>query len=46
MGFAPFAEVIQGMETVQAIFSGYAQQPDQGMIYSTGSFIGLFRSQP
>eukprot|EP01128_Nolandella_sp_AFSM9_P012213 TRINITY_DN9058_c0_g1_i1.p1 TRINITY_DN9058_c0_g1~~TRINITY_DN9058_c0_g1_i1.p1 ORF type:complete len:260 (-),score=65.03 TRINITY_DN9058_c0_g1_i1:123-857(-) len=36
MGFAPFAKVIQGMDVVQKIFSGYKELPNQGLIYSQG----------
>ena len=36
-GFAPFAEVISGMSTVDAIYAGYGEQPDQGMIQRAGN---------
>ncbi|MCA9034063.1 MAG: peptidylprolyl isomerase [Planctomycetaceae bacterium] len=36
-GFAPFGEVIEGMENVDAIYSGYGEKPDQGRIQSSGN---------
>ena len=36
-GFAPLGTVVEGMDVVQKIFPGYAQQPDQGMIESQGN---------
>lgn len=36
-GFAPFGEVIEGMEAVDSIHSGYGEQPDQGQITSQGN---------
>jgi cyclophilin family peptidyl-prolyl cis-trans isomerase len=36
-GFSPFAEVIEGMDSVDAIHSGYGEQPDQGQITSQGN---------
>lgn len=36
-GFAPFAEVIEGMENVDAIYSGYLERPDQGAIQAEGN---------
>jgi peptidyl-prolyl cis-trans isomerase A (cyclophilin A) len=44
MGFAPFGEVIEGMEVVDKIYSGYGEQPrqdlitDQGDSYISGNF--------
>ena len=32
MGFAPFGEVVEGMEVVDAINAEYGQQPNQGQI--------------
>lgn len=37
MGFAPFGEVIEGMEVVDKINAEYGQQPDQGQISSRGN---------
>ena len=34
--FAPFGEVIEGMEAVDQIYPGYREQPDQGAITSEG----------
>jgi cyclophilin family peptidyl-prolyl cis-trans isomerase len=48
-GFAPFGEVVQGMDAVEAIYAGYGQRPDQGRIttqgdaYLTASFPDLTR---
>ena len=36
-GFAPFGEVIDGMQNVDAIYSGYGERPDQGAIQSSGN---------
>ncbi|MFO0429574.1 MAG: peptidylprolyl isomerase [Planctomyces sp.] len=36
-GFAPFGEVIEGMQNVDAIYSGYGERPDQGAITSRGN---------
>jgi peptidyl-prolyl cis-trans isomerase A (cyclophilin A) len=35
-GFAPFGQVIEGMEIVDKFFSGYGEAPDQGLITSQG----------
>jgi peptidyl-prolyl cis-trans isomerase A (cyclophilin A) len=35
-GFAPFGQVVEGMENVDKIFSGYGEQPDQGRITAQG----------
>jgi peptidyl-prolyl cis-trans isomerase A (cyclophilin A) len=36
-GFAPFGEVIEGMQVVQALYSGYGESPDQAMIITQGN---------
>jgi peptidyl-prolyl cis-trans isomerase A (cyclophilin A) len=36
MGFAPFGEVIEGMDNVDKIFPGYGQRPDQDQIVAQG----------
>lgn len=35
-GFAPFAEVVEGMETVDKIYPGYGEQPSQDLITAQG----------
>jgi len=35
--FAPFAEVVSGMEIVDAIYDGYGESPDQGKIQTQGN---------
>jgi len=46
-GFAPFAKVIDGMDVVKSLYSGYGESPDQGRImregtaYLTGKFPEL-----
>jgi peptidyl-prolyl cis-trans isomerase A (cyclophilin A) len=37
MGFAPFGKVIEGIEVVDQIYSGYGESPQQGMIESQGN---------
>jgi len=36
-GFAPFAQVVEGMEVVQKLYSGYGELPDQGAITKSGN---------
>jgi peptidyl-prolyl cis-trans isomerase A (cyclophilin A) len=36
-GFAPFGQVVEGMQNVDAIYSGYGERPDQGAITSRGN---------
>jgi peptidyl-prolyl cis-trans isomerase A (cyclophilin A) len=35
-GFAPFGQVISGMDVVNQIYSGYGESPDQGQITAKG----------
>jgi peptidyl-prolyl cis-trans isomerase A (cyclophilin A) len=35
-GFAPFGQVISGMDVVTQIYSGYGENPDQGQITNHG----------
>lgn len=37
MGFSPFGKVVEGMDVVDAIYAGYGQSPDQGLITSQGN---------
>lgn len=36
-GFAPFAQVTEGMDAVQKLYSGYGEQPDQEAITKRGN---------
>lgn len=36
MGFAPFGEVVEGMENVDKIYAGYGEQPRQDLIVDQG----------
>jgi peptidyl-prolyl cis-trans isomerase A (cyclophilin A) len=36
MGFAPFGEVIEGMDVVDKIYPGYGEQPSQDLITAQG----------
>lgn len=37
LGFAPFAEVVTGMDVVDNLYSGYEERPDQGSIDAEGN---------
>jgi peptidyl-prolyl cis-trans isomerase A (cyclophilin A) len=36
-GFAPFAEVVEGMSVVESLYAGYGEMPDQGLITNQGN---------
>lgn len=36
-GFAPFGQVVEGMEVIDSLYAGYGESPDQGMIRSQGN---------
>jgi peptidyl-prolyl cis-trans isomerase A (cyclophilin A) len=35
-GFAPFGRIIEGMQVVSSVYSGYGERPDQGAIMNQG----------
>ncbi len=37
LGFAPFAEVVTGMDVVDTLYSGYEERPEQGLIDEQGN---------
>src|SRR6185295_128050 len=36
-GFAPFAQVIEGMENIEHLYAGYGERPDQDAITKQGN---------
>jgi peptidyl-prolyl cis-trans isomerase A (cyclophilin A) len=36
-GFSPFGKIVSGMDVVDAIYSGYGESPDQGLIQQHGN---------
>lgn len=45
MGFSPFGKIIEGMDVVNQLYSGYGESPDQGKIQSQGK-VYLEKSFP
>jgi peptidyl-prolyl cis-trans isomerase A (cyclophilin A) len=37
LGFAPFAEVVTGLDVVDSLYSDYEERPDQGLIDAEGN---------
>jgi len=37
LGFAPIGQVVQGMDAVDSLYSGYADKPDQQLIQTLGN---------
>ena len=37
LGFAPFAEVVTGMDVVDGLYAGYEERPEQGLIDEEGN---------
>jgi peptidyl-prolyl cis-trans isomerase A (cyclophilin A) len=37
LGFAPFAEVVTGMDVVDGLYAGYQERPEQGLIDEEGN---------
>ncbi|HKC55373.1 MAG TPA: hypothetical protein VKC35_04595, partial [Vicinamibacterales bacterium] len=37
LGFAPFAEVVSGMDVVDGLYAGYEERPEQPLIDEEGN---------